>query len=358
MVRGFRFLIASWALAAVVLVSAGENEAVVGFVYPCKPATAPIRVDGRLETDEWAKAIEVSGFTFSGQGIIATEQMVMRLLYSQDKLYLGVKCSESSMATLVAEAKTHDSAVWNDDCIEFFLDPRHDHEHYYQFAVNTIGAQYDAVGFDWMWNCQWQSAAFRNKDAWYVEAAVPFAAFELPTPGTVMGFNLNRERLAGGSRELYNWADVQANFHKPGLFGHLLLVDNGWKPEEEVMAKVARQTGAPEARVYVADGYWEVKEGSKPRAFTYSELIQIQQGTVEGYVEELRKVYRDRPDMVLRTDFDKLDSRYREVKAMASGDAEVTPEACAAANAFLNNLEDSVKSIYWKVRVRLLLEGY
>ncbi len=341
-------------------VNAGDNEAVVGFVYPCKPAPAPVKIDGKLDAEEWSSAIEVSGFTFSGKGLLANEQMVMRLLYDQKNLYLGVKCSESSMKTLVTEANVHDGPVWNDDSIEFFLDPRHDHEHYHQFAVNTIGTLYEAVGFDWMWNCQWEAAAQRGESAWFVEAAVPFAAFDMsgPSVGQIMGFNLNRERMASGSRELYNWADVQGNFHKPGLFGHLLYVGKDWNADEGSVAAIARQTGAPEARIYMPDGYWEVKENAQPKRFTYSGLIQIQQGTVTGLVNELRKTYTERPEMALKAQFQKLDDRYEEIRSIASTAKSITPEECAAANSFLNNLESSVKDIYWRVKVKLLLETF
>jgi hypothetical protein len=354
---------------------AGENQAVTTFVYPCRSVATPIRVDGKLDEpawsgfapppaarntrSQWSQAVEVSGFTFSGKGLLASEQMVMRLLYDRENLYLGVKCNESKMNGLVAAVRFHDGNVWNDDCIELFLDPTHDHETYYQFAVNSLGAQYDARGFDRMWNCQWQAAASLGQDAWYVEVAIPFAAFGLstPAPDSLWGFNLNRERNAGGSLELYNWADVQANFHNPGLFGHLWFVDQ-WPPTESSLAAAGRRAGGAASRVYVADGYYEVKQGEKPQAFAYRGLIELQRGAIGGRLQELGRIYDARPEMALKDQFDQLTSRYESIKALATGDRAVSAEESAGANAFLHDMEGAVNDIYWRVRVKLLLETF
>ena len=341
-------------------VPAGENQAVCCFAYPCRPTTAPIVVDGKLDPNEWAGAIEVSGFTFSGKALLASEQMVMRLMYDRDNLYLGVKCGESKMDKLVANVREHDGNAWQDDCIEFFIDPKHDHETYYQFIVNTLGAQYEAVGFDRLWNCQWKAAASLGQDAWCVEVAIPFSAFEVaaPAPDAIWGYNLNRERRAGGDTELYNWADVQGNFHNPGLFGHLWFVGEGWEPSEENIAAAARRVGGAEARLYVANGYYEVKQGQKPKSLSYRDLIQLQRGAIAGRLDELQKIYGERPNLALKDQFEKLRARYDSIKSMASGEKAVSAEESAGANAFLRDMEDAVNDIYWRVRVKMLLETF
>jgi len=339
---------------------AGENQAVCCFVYPVRPAAGPIVVDGRLDPKEWASAIEVSGFTFSGKGLLASEQMVMRLLYDRENLYIGVKCGESMMDKIVANIRDHDGDVWHDDCIELFFDPKHDHETYYQFIVNTMGTQYDAIGFDRLWNCKWQAAASLGADAWYAELAIPFASLEAspPSPDAIWGYNLNRERNAGGSTELYNWADVQGVFHNPGLFGHLWFVGEGWQPNEENMAAVAGRVGGAEARVYVADGYYEAKQGQRPKFLTYAQMIQLQHGAIADRIEELRKIYQEKPGLALKEQYEKLASRYETIKSMASGGRAVSAEESAGANALLADMEGAVEDLYWRVRVRMLLETF
>ena len=339
---------------------AGENQAVCGFVYPVKQAAGPIVVDGRLDPKEWAGAVEVSGFTFSGKGLLASEQMVMRLLYDRDNLYIGVKCGETMMDKIVAKVRDHDGDVWHDDCIELFFDPRHDHETYYQFIVNTLGAQYEAIGFDRLWNCKWQAAASLGENAWYAELAIPFASLEAspPEPDTIWGYNLNRERNAGGSTELYNWADVQGVFHNPGLFGHLWFVGDGWQADDAHVAAVAQRVGGAEARVYVADGYYEAKQGAKPKMLTYRDLIHVQRGAISSRLEELRKFCAERPALPLKVAVEELCARYETIKNIASGGRAVSAEESAGANALLADMEGAVEDLYWRVRVKMLLETF
>jgi len=339
---------------------AAENQAVVTLAYPVQVATTPIVVDGELQPEEWERAVKVSGFRLSGSEELAPEQMVMRLLYDQQNLYLGVKCAESRMDQLVIQSQVDDSDVWHDDCIEFFLDANHDHATYWQFIVNPDGVRYDASGFDRTWNCTWTVATSRAANAWYVELAIPFAALKVPTPspGTVWGFNLDRERQAGGGTQLYNWADVQGVFHSPALFGHLWFVGRDWQPREAEMKAVAPRLGGKEARIYVPDGYWIVREGQQPQTWTYRELLQGQQEVVDQYFEELRDLYRNRPEMILRDPFEKLQARYEDIQRLATAAGPVDPEACAAAKVFLDSVEDNLKDLYWRVRIELLNETF
>ena len=136
---------------------AAGNRAEITLGYPVLRAKAPVQIDGKLTDAEWASAVKVSGFTVSGRGAIALDQTVMRLLYDDRHLYLGVKCNESRMQHLVVEHFADDEAIWRDDCIEFFLDADHDHATFWQFITNPAGARYDAEGKDRGWGCPWKT---------------------------------------------------------------------------------------------------------------------------------------------------------------------------------------------------------
>jgi hypothetical protein len=341
-------------------VFAAENEATVTLAYPVQVATVPIHLDGKLTPQEWGPAVRVSGFRLSGSEELAPEQMVMQLLHDPQNLYLAVKCAESQMDKLVLQSLVDDSDVWHDDCIEFFVDATHDHATYWQFIVNAAGTRYDALGFDRTWNCSWTAATSRDEGAWYVEVAIPFASLKVdaPAPGSVWGFNLDRERQAGGSTQLYNWADVQGVFHSPTRFGHLWFVGPNWQPAEREATAVAQRTGGQEARLYVPGGYWIVPKNQKPRAWTYRELLSTQQGVVDKYLGELRDLYRQRPDLTLRDQFEKLVARYEDVQRLATASGPLDPEACAAAKVFLDGLEEKLHGLYWRVRLELLNETF
>ncbi|MBM4085775.1 MAG: hypothetical protein FJ272_13385 [Planctomycetes bacterium] len=330
--------------------------------YPVKFAQTPIQVDGKLTPQEWDAAVRVSGFRLSGSEALAPEQTVMQLLYDQQNLYLGVKCAESQMDKLVVKCLMDDGDVWHDDCIEFFMDATHDHATYWQFIVNPAATRYDAAGFDRTWNCNWKAAASKEANAWFIEVAIPFKELKTPTPtpGAVWGFNLARERRAGigGKLQLYNWADVQGNFHRPTLYGHLWFVGRDWQPSEQDTATAAKRAGGKEARIYVPGGCWIVQEGQKPKAWTYRDLLATQEGVVTKYLDDLSDIYKRHPRAALRSDFDALTKRYQEVKQLAAGPGPADPEACAAAKVFLDGLEGKASDLYWRVRIELLNETF
>jgi hypothetical protein len=340
--------------------AAAENQAERTLIYPCRQAKGPVTIDGRLDPAEWAGAIEVSGFRISGRNKPAPEQVVMRLLYDPENLYVGVKCLESQMKKLKTSATERDGAFWLDDSIEFFIDASHDHETYFQFAATANAVPYDNLNGDSLWNSNWRVAAQRGADSWTVEAAVPFADLKVapPAPGKLWGFNLCREREAGGSLELYNWADVQGVFNSVPLFGHLRFVAADWPPMESTVADAARGAGGSETLVYVDDGYWRIKSGKSPEPFTYRALLRAHDPSAVPFMEELRGVYTKDPKMILHDEFARLTTRYEEVKSQAAAEGPLGAEEWVKADVFLDGLREKAEDICWRVRLNLLNESF
>lgn len=338
-----------------------DNEALVTLTYPVRRVATPIKLDGVLSEQEWGTAVKVGGFRVSGRENLASEQTVMRLLYDDTALYLGIKCAESRMKDLKAAVLIHDGSVWHDDCIEFFIDRNHDHGSYWQFIVNSVGTQYEAAAFDSTWTATWQAATSKAADAWYMEIAVPFKSLgsETPAPGEVWGFNLDRERRAGGGTQLYNWADVKGDFHSPRLFGHLAFV--GRDRQQEAVAEIARLAAAVqgrEARIYTDGGYWIVIPGQPAKRWSYRDLLRGARDDAGQYWTELEKIYRERPDAPGRKQFETQRTRYEEVRKLARATGEVDPEACAAGKSFLDGLENELRHLYWQARLTVLCERF
>ncbi len=357
-----------WIPAALALAAVGlhaqdvpsQNEANVTLGYIVRRATSAITVDGRLTRSEWQHGVKVAGFRLSGRDELAAEQTVMQLLYDDTNLYLGVKCAESKMPGLVANIRVHDGRVWHDDCVEFFVDASHDHSTYHQFIVNSAATRYDAFKFDSAWTVPWRAATSRDDRAWYLEVALPFASLGVgtPEPGQVWGFNLDRERRAGGGTQLYNWADVKGVFHSPTLFGHLCFVGRAWRGTKAAMRSLARLMEGHEARLYIDGGYWLFPTEGRPRKWGYRELLTTQHEAVKTYWRDLERIYKARPDMVRRRDFEAYRKRYTETVRLAESAGPVDPEACAAGKVFLDILRTSLKDLYWTVRIELLNETF
>jgi hypothetical protein len=346
-------------LGSGVAADAGENAAELTLVYPCLPAPGPIAVDGRLDPAEWAKAIAVSGFTDSGSDELASEQVVMRLLYDRADLYVGVRCSESNLKGLKTPTTEHDGAFWNDDSIEIFLDLRHGHDEFVQLAATAGGVRYDAWQGDCTWNSSWTVAASQDAESWSLEVAIPFADLDAPAPtaGTLWGFNLCRERQAGGRLELANWADVRRVFNTVSRFGHLAFVGPDWQPTADTVAAAARGCGGAESRLYVADGYWRLPSGQAPQFLTYRALLTQEDQGLGPFLVELRQAYAKKPQLVLRQDFERLETAYGQARALVTDQGRVEAEAWAKTKAFLNGLQAKVETIYWRVRLAQLNEA-
>ena len=92
---------------------------------------------------------------------------------------------------------------------------------------------------------------------------------------------------------------------------------------------------------------------------TYQELLRTQRKHIErSYLLLLRKIYREHPGLALHEEFAKLDARVRAVEGLAAGEGEADAESCAAAQGFLEGVEDQLAALYWKARVELLLTEF
>jgi hypothetical protein len=195
-------------------------------VYPCPRLEPAPAIDGSLADACWKKAPLVSGFTWYNKPKLLAVQTSFRVGYDDRYLYFGVHCDEPRAKRLTPSYAGRDSGgCFRGETIELFLDPRHDHATYHQFAVNLAGSFYDSLRSDPTWNSQSRLKTKVVADGWVLEIAIPWRdlGVKRPKAGMVVGFNVCRDRYAGGAREWSNWSQTQANFHDPDRFAHLVL---------------------------------------------------------------------------------------------------------------------------------------
>ena len=197
------------------------------YVYPCARANTPIRMDGRLDEPCWQQSPVVSGFTLFQKRTVVDPQTSFRVVHDDANLYLGIVLDEPLVPKL---AKTSPDArdsrtAFRHECIELFIDPRHDHAEYYQFAASLTETIYDARAMDPTWNSRLRVATRLGKTSWTMELALPMAELGVTRlrPGMVIGFNVCRDREIGPERQWSHWAVVDGGFHDPVRFAHLVL---------------------------------------------------------------------------------------------------------------------------------------
>ena len=125
----------------------------------------PPKIDGLLDDAVWQKAQPSEGFTQTkpDKGKPMTQRTVIRILYDDENIYLGVQCYDSEPEKVIGTEMRRDYEVWLvNDYIRFVLDTYHDLRAGYYFGTNPLGAQVDArvtdngnfhISWDAVWDC-------------------------------------------------------------------------------------------------------------------------------------------------------------------------------------------------------------
>ncbi len=193
-------------------------------------AAVPPQIDGRLDDSSWKDAPSISGFiSVSGKPDIA-EQTQVKVLYDDNGLYFGFELFDSRPGKLRATVTEHDGGVWEDDCIEIFLDPSNQRRSYCHFLVTSRGIRGDeyyrqvqkgARAKELAWDPDWQAATTIGDISWFVEAAIPFHVLEInERVDSKWAINFTRHQIS--KNELSCLFSTHGNFHRPEKFGELL----------------------------------------------------------------------------------------------------------------------------------------
>ncbi|MBN1445549.1 MAG: hypothetical protein JW957_05535 [Candidatus Omnitrophica bacterium] len=162
----------------------------------------------------------------------AVVQTSFQIGYDNKNLYLAIQCYEPHIDGLKALCREHDGPVWQDDCIEIFIDPGLTGESYFQFIFNSIGMRQEGrktaaeERFSVQWNGDWEVATAIFSDRWTGTATIPFSTLgAYPQKGGIWGMNICRERYSGNTMELSSWSKATSGFHTPREFGILVFED-------------------------------------------------------------------------------------------------------------------------------------
>src|SRR5262245_53879199 len=95
------------------------------------------RIDGDLSEPVWSKAPEIGPLTQVEpvEGAPPTERTVVRFLYEERNLYIGIWCFDSDPAGIVATQMRRDARLDPDDRVEIVLDTFRDRRNAYFFQV-------------------------------------------------------------------------------------------------------------------------------------------------------------------------------------------------------------------------------
>ncbi|HPP12379.1 MAG TPA: sugar-binding protein, partial [bacterium] len=194
-----------------------------GEVYQADIRQGPIKVDGRLEENDWKTAHLYEGFSClqSRGGGRPRAETKFSLLQDGRAIYIGVRCEEPYMNKLRDGFLPRDSSFWERDTVEIFIDPEGRGLNYYQFAVTAGNSQYDAYWIEGgntqggYYSSLWESAVYRGENFWSLEVKIPLYCFYYTDCSAFSDtYRLNIARNRFPEPELSSWAVLDRGFHE------------------------------------------------------------------------------------------------------------------------------------------------
>ncbi|MBU0984729.1 MAG: metallophosphoesterase [candidate division Zixibacteria bacterium] len=183
-------------------------------------------IDGNLDESCWIEPI-THLFGTDG-GAVTTDSTYFYFLHDGINLFLGVRCQESMVDSIISTTDERDGMLFGDDCVGFFIHPDTSVAQVYQIYVNAAGAVFDqelnpnASGDyqgDPSWNLAAEVSCGRDAGSWSLEMKIPLAAL-----GADLGkrdrWRINFRRKQYRVRAQANWqVPIDPN---PATFGELL----------------------------------------------------------------------------------------------------------------------------------------
>ena len=200
-------------------------------ICAARATTAPV-IDGNLDEECWKRAEARTDFVAPSSGELMPRLTVMRLLFDDRNLYLGLECQFADAQALAAgiaairtkagtinDGITPISEYANEYGVELFIDPGASERNYYQILFNAAGqftGNYKALWAPFRGGQTVRSTVTGNR--WRAEMAYPCPGIKA---GDEWGLNLCRNDETYYSM----WKMVSGSYHEPKLFGRIVMGD-------------------------------------------------------------------------------------------------------------------------------------
>lgn len=138
------------------------------------------KIDGIISNGEWAGAeqVDLTNETYPSQNIPAPVKTEVLLMEDGSNFYLAFIAHDPGPEKIRAYYRDRDSA-WDDDITGVVIDTFNDERRAFEFFVNPLGVQIDAIlddvvgNEDDSWNAIWDSAGEINGRGYTVEMKIP-----------------------------------------------------------------------------------------------------------------------------------------------------------------------------------------
>ena len=165
------------------------------------------------------------------EGQSATENTIVRVMYSDQFFYLSVVCYDTKSDGIIISDTRRDSPLNNTDSFMFLLDTFKDYQNGYVFGTNAGGIEYDAQstgggegsamtrrfsvgtggGYNVNWDAVWQVKTEMGDYGWSAEFAIPFKTLRYKTEEN-QAWGINFQRVVARKQEEAHWAPIPRQF--------------------------------------------------------------------------------------------------------------------------------------------------
>ena len=188
-------LVCSTAQAERVHAQAAAATPVPATKFTVSRAASAIKIDGVLDEEAWTRAtvVPIPYEWTPGDNTPAPVTTECLLAYDDNNLYVAFRAFDPDPSTIRAHLMDRDAinTFVQDDHVGFLIDTFNDERRGYQFRVNPLGVQADAVfseldGIeDWSWDIIWASAGRITDQGYVVEVAIPLNQIRFPATSEV-----------------------------------------------------------------------------------------------------------------------------------------------------------------------------
>jgi len=176
----------------------------------------PLQLDGLLHDWQWQAATPVQDFTqfYPNEGDVPTESTLVRILFDDKAIYVGVICYDSDPRGIVSQLTRRDRAS-EADRFTVQIDSYHDHQTAFVFSANVAGVQSDGFlsqdgnVYDLSYDAVWRVTTARHREGWSAEFEIPYNAIRFsPQDDKNYEWGINFRRYISRKRETDEWVLV------------------------------------------------------------------------------------------------------------------------------------------------------
>ncbi len=187
------------------------------YEYHINKATSPIKIDGRVDDEEWTRCETAKDFWMitPADTSRAKSRTEAKFTYDDKFLYFSAINYQQTEAPYIVESLKRDFNFGKNDNLWLILEPFNDLTNGWVFGTNAAGAQFDgqiAEGtiLNPNWDNRWISQTSFDGKKWTLEVAIPFNSLRYKAGETRWGMNFSRLDL--GSNEKSSWAPIPRQF--------------------------------------------------------------------------------------------------------------------------------------------------